>query len=121
MNPKQTMQTMLQSYLDRFAAKDLEAIRTMMEEDVHLFDPFVGDVYGIEAVMEVYRGIFANCASLSVRTIRILVDTEASVAAMQLEVLCGTSTIPVVDMVTLSPLGRIQQLTAYLDRMAVSM
>ena len=40
MNPKQTMQTMLQSYLDRFAAKDLDAIRTMMEEDVHLFDPF---------------------------------------------------------------------------------
>ena len=120
MNQNQTIRTLIQSYLDRFVAKDLDAIRAMMEDDVHLFDPFVRDVHGLAAVLDVYRAIFADCATLAVRNVRIIVDTNELVAALQLEVICGEVTIPVVDIVTFSESGRIQQLTAYLDRTALS-
>ena len=120
MNENGTVHDFLISYLDRFVAKDLDAIRAMMEDDVHLFDPFVRDVHGIAAVLDVYRAIFADCTTLAVRTVCIIVDANEPVAVLQLEVLCDQVTIPVVDIVTFSAAGRIQSLTAYLDRAALS-
>lgn len=118
MNPlskHQEIRNILDYYLNRFVAKDLDAIRSVMDGDVHLFDPFVGNVYGIDAVMDVYRGIFSGCSNLDVRNVRIILDADEPVAAVQLEVICDTKTISVVDVITFSQSWRILSLVAYLN------
>lgn len=105
------MKSVLQSYVDGFAAGDADAVIALFADDAVIEDP-VGtpELHGIEAISEFYRNAVATGAKLTLDApIRA---SSGAKAAMAFTVEVSGMRIGVIDVMTFNEAGKVIRMDA---------
>jgi len=113
-DPSAVLRRKTAQYAELFGARDLDGIAGLLCDDVCLSDPNVRLVRGRDAVLGVYKSIFASPGPIicTVRDIRVDDDTTF----LEFELRIGTTQLEGVDVILWRD-GRIAALRAYVNEL----
>jgi hypothetical protein len=101
-------------YLDRYAAKDLDAIAAMFDPHVHLRDWNIS-VHGRAAALAETQRNFDSAQAIGIEVLHVHESAHAVAGELRV-VVDGSIVLHVVDVVQFSPAGLITAIRAYLGR-----
>ncbi len=101
-----------QQYINAFSTKNLDAVGTLLHDNMALEDPVVKRVEGKAAVLQAVKGIFDGAAHLKFSGRNIYQDGNTTVIEFRLEL--DSTILTGVDVIEWEG-GKIRELRAYLD------
>jgi steroid delta-isomerase len=107
-------QALFLSYLQHYAAKDLNAVAAMLADDVKLRDWNLSVVGKAAAVAETAKN-FAAATSIAIEVLGVYENQNTVSGELQI-VVDGSTELYVVDVIDFNAHGQIQAIRAYLGR-----
>lgn len=102
-----------ESYFTAFMAKDLEAVAALFAEDIHFWDPNLGNRRGRSVVRDTYEDIFASVGEIRGKVLNV--TTEGRTTVVEFTLSLGDDDIVGTDVIDWNERGQIEGLRAYVN------
>ena len=100
-----------EKYFHYFSEKDIEALKTLFDEDVKLRDWEI-EAQGLEKVLEANKSIFKNSKNIDVRPINLFIDKYTLIAELEI-VINKKELLKVVDIIEFNKNQKIINVRAF--------